>query len=168
MGGIAPITAFKAFVQRDPISAVYEPAGVHRIALFNERELSTWQHKHMEVLQLTLDSMHKRVSEFSRKKNEAAWRRHELKKGVTPVNFQVGDFVLSGHVTRRENKLILHWKGPYRVVSTLNGWTYEVQELVEPFGIITRHVTRLKFFRENIWGKLKICRITSGKQMEDI
>ena len=80
MGGIAPITAFKAFVQRDPISAVYEPAGVHRIALFNERELSTLQRQHMKEYELTLDSVHNRVSEVSRKKNEAAQRRHEFKK----------------------------------------------------------------------------------------
>lgn len=66
--------------------------------------------------------------------------------------FEIGDFVLSGHVTRRENKLILHWKGPRRVVPTLNDWTYDIQELVEPFGIITRHVTQLKFFREKDLG----------------
>nr|CCA27447.1 AlNc14C536G12088 [Albugo laibachii Nc14] len=34
----------------------------------------------------------------------------------------------------------------------LNGWTYDVQELVEPFSIITRHVTSLKFFRERYLG----------------
>ncbi|CCI49827.1 unnamed protein product [Albugo candida] len=64
----------------------------------------------------------------------------------------MGDFVLSGNVTRRENKLIPHWKGPHRVVVTNNGWTYDVQEFVAPFAIITRHIMRLKIFRDKYLG----------------
>nr|CCA22183.1 AlNc14C147G7406 [Albugo laibachii Nc14] len=51
--------------------------------------------------------------------------------------------------------VVLLWvsdQGPYRVVATLNDWTYDIQELVDPFGNITRHVTRLKFFREKDLG----------------
>nr|CCA23734.1 AlNc14C205G8784 [Albugo laibachii Nc14] len=92
--------------------------------------------------------MHQWVSDVAKTKNEAARLLHNRKHGVSPVNFEIGDFVLSGNVIRRTNKRILHWKGPYRVVATLNVWTYDIQELVEPFAIITRHVTRLKFYSE--------------------
>ena len=34
----------------------------------------------------------------------------------------------------------------------MNGSNYDVQELVAPFSIITRHVSRLRFFRENDLG----------------
>lgn len=35
-------------------------------------------------------------------------------------------------------------------METLNGWTYDTQELVEPFAIINRHVTRLKFYEREM------------------
>ena len=41
----------------------------------------------------------------------------------------------------------------------IKGWTYDKQELVEPFAIITRHVTRLEFYSE-IWKLRKICKST--------
>ena len=47
---------------------------------------------------------------------------------------------------------MLQWKGPCRGVAMLNGSNYDVQELVAPFSIITRHVSRLRFFRENDLG----------------
>lgn len=47
---------------------------------------------------------------------------YESKSGDDPVDFKIGDFVLSGHVTRRENKLILHCNELYRVVATLHDW----------------------------------------------
>lgn len=56
--------------------------------------------------------------------------------------------MLSGQVAKHANKLVLRWKGPYRVVSTLNDWIYEIQELIEPFELVTRHVSRLRFYRE--------------------
>ena len=33
-------------------------------------------------------------------------------------------------------------------MTTLNGWTYDIQELDEPFAIFTWHVTGLKFYCE--------------------
>lgn len=64
------------------------------------------------------------------------------------INFEIGDFVLSGQVIKHANKLVLCWKGPYRAVSTLNDWVYKIQELVEPYDVHTRHTSRLRFHKE--------------------
>nr|CCA27099.1 transposon protein putative [Albugo laibachii Nc14] len=89
----------------------------------HEHDINEQPKAHIQNLQQTIDALDKQVSETAKKKNEAARQRHEQKHGVHAVNFEIGDFVLSGNVTRRGNKLILHGKGPYRVVATINGWT---------------------------------------------
>lgn len=85
------------------------------------------------------------MSDVAQKKNDAARRRHNKKHGVSTVYFEIGDFVLSGNVIRRNNKPMLHRRGPFRIATTLDWWIYEIQVLAEPLAIIARHVTRLKF-----------------------
>nr|CCA21015.1 AlNc14C109G6335 [Albugo laibachii Nc14] len=152
IGGVAPLTAFTALPPRDHISVIYQPAGLPGLSSFTEHDINEQQKIHMKNLQQTIDALHKQVSKTAKKKNEAARRRHEQKHGVHTVNIEFGDFDLSGDVTQRDSNVILHWKGPYRVVVTINGWTYDIQELVTPFDIITRHITRFRFFREKYLG----------------
>ena len=137
IGGVAPLTAFTALPPRDLISVTNQPSELLGLSSFTEHDINEQAKAHIQNLQQTIDALDKQVSETAKKKNEAARQRHEQKHGVHAVNFEIGDFVLSGNVTRRGNKLILHGKGPYRVVATINGWTYDIQEFVPSFDIIT-------------------------------
>lgn len=160
LGWIAPVTAFAALPQQDPVSVLYQPSVLQGISAFTEHELSAVQCRNMSELQGTLDGMHKQSSEAFRKKNVSARRRNAQKHGVSLVNFRIGDFVLSVSVKRRDKKPMSHWTSPYRVVA-LNGWTYDVHELVKPFSTITSHVTRLKLFEKKTWASHRTRRTTS-------
>nr|CCA16747.1 PREDICTED: polyproteinlike putative [Albugo laibachii Nc14] len=70
------------------------------------------------------------------------------------VNKSLHCLVANGQRSPQPYGETLHATKPNEVLhfAMLNGWTYDVQELVEPFSIITRHVTSLKFFRERYLG----------------
>lgn len=95
--------------RQDPISVVNQPPRGTQFFSCTEQGLNDTQLKHIETLQATLDGMHQRVSDVEQKKNDAAIRRKN-KHGMSPENFEIGDFVLSGmlcdkqkdHVTLEE------------------------------------------------------------------
>ncbi|KAJ8574948.1 hypothetical protein ON010_g4263 [Phytophthora cinnamomi] len=66
----------------------------------------------------------------------------------TPVNFDVGDFVLWSRIDKRlpNNKLLGHWVGPFRVVTALVH-SFEVEHLVtgRKYDV---HASRLKFYAD--------------------
>lgn len=65
------------------------------------------------------------------------------------AKFSIGDFVLAATAVKGGNKLALHWRGPKRVVRSLNDYTFEVQDLCAPYNVVARHASRLKFYRDS-------------------
>ncbi|KAE9047438.1 hypothetical protein PR001_g2758 [Phytophthora rubi] len=92
--------------------------------------------------------MHKKLTETSETKREQARKCQAVRSGIVLINFSLGDFVLVGQVRSRSNKLAIHWKGPRRVVKILNYYTFEVQNMVKPFGIQVVHNSRIRLYAE--------------------
>ena len=105
--------------------------------------------KHLETVRLALDAMHLEMTSTSEKKKRAARERHATRQGITLPKFSEGDFVLAATTTGSSgNKLALVWRGPKRIVTALNDYTFEVQDLVAPFTVSVRHASRLQLYRD--------------------
>lgn len=144
LGGIAPVTAFAALPASNPLHSIFVPSTKTSVSVNWVRSA---QGEHVKNVQRSLENMHKYVSEQANQKREKARNRHATKRGVAMPRFEIGDFVLVGRVIK-SNKLALHWKGPWRIVRALNDFTFEVQNLCEPYEVIVRHASRLKFYDE--------------------
>ncbi|KAE8964990.1 hypothetical protein PR003_g30136 [Phytophthora rubi] len=93
--------------------------------------------------------MHRSVASTSAAKTQQKRDRHNQRVGVAMPKFEVGDFVLAASVLPRRNKLALYWHGPKRIVAAENDYTFQVQDLVAPYGITLHHASRLKFYRDS-------------------
>ncbi|GMF29679.1 unnamed protein product [Phytophthora fragariaefolia] len=120
LGGVAPVTAFTALPAQIPVGALVHPRAQEA-------------------------NMHKKLTQTSEKKREQARKRQAARVGVVLIKFCLGDFVLVGQVLSRVNKLAIQWKGPRRVVKI---FTFEVQNMVEPFDIQVVHASRMKLYAE--------------------
>ncbi|POM67997.1 Hypothetical protein PHPALM_15896 [Phytophthora palmivora] len=95
--------------------------------------------------------MHAEMTAASERRKRAARARAARRQGVTLPRFTEGDFVLAATATGKSgNKLALVWRGPKRIVRALNDYTFEVQDLIEPYAITIRHAARLQLYRESL------------------
>ncbi|KAE8953042.1 hypothetical protein PR002_g32505 [Phytophthora rubi] len=100
--------------------------------------------------------MHAEMTAASEKRKRAARERVARRQGVTLPRFTEGDFVLAATATGKSgNKLALVWRGPKRIVRALNDYTFEVQDLIEPYAITIRHAARLQLYREAARGQVE-------------
>ena len=84
---------------------------------------------HIAKLQESLALMHKSIVQTS--SNERQAHRNSDKKFRQKPNFTVGDYVLIGIAEQHSNrKLYLKWRGPYRVIDTLNNYVFQVENLI--------------------------------------
>ncbi|KAE9213617.1 hypothetical protein PF005_g10134 [Phytophthora fragariae] len=85
----------------------------------------------------------------SEKRRRAARERHARRQGVKLQKFSEGDFVLAATATGRcGNKLALVRRGLKRIVRALNDFTFEVQDIVQPYEMSARHASRLQLYRD--------------------
>ncbi|KAJ8558819.1 hypothetical protein ON010_g8630 [Phytophthora cinnamomi] len=145
LGGVAPVTAFTALPAQTPVGALIHPRTQELVSL---DWVAQKQKDHLVEIQEALTNMHKKLTETSEKKREQARKRQAARSGVVLIKFSLGDFVLVGQVLSRANKLAIQWKGPRRVVKILNDYTFEVQNMVEPFDIQVVHASRMKLYAE--------------------
>ncbi|OQR83686.1 hypothetical protein ACHHYP_14408 [Achlya hypogyna] len=106
------------------------------------------QLEHGRKIQADLRKMHKEVVEAADRCRANARGRRAKKKHVQLPKFALGDFVLVGRVAQAPNKLSLHWTGPCRIVTVVNDYLFEVQQLVEPYAISKHHASRLQMYHE--------------------
>ncbi|KAG3121274.1 hypothetical protein PI124_g1144 [Phytophthora idaei] len=67
----------------------------------------------------------------SEKHRRTVRERHARRQGVRLQKFSEGDFALAATAMDRSgHKLGLIWRGPKRIVRTLNDFTFEVQDIV--------------------------------------
>ena len=89
-----------------------------------------------------LDEMHQEVAALKRDPHVAEGK-HAVK-----VNWTVKDYVLLARVSKgAQNKLVAKWRGPMRVVATVNDWVYRVQDLItkDEHGV---HAERLRYYSD--------------------
>ncbi|KAJ8516176.1 hypothetical protein ON010_g18478 [Phytophthora cinnamomi] len=104
---------------------------------------------HLQTVLVALDSMHAEMTNTSDKRRRAACDRPTKKRGVTLPKFSEGDFVLAATATGRSgNKLGLVSYLPKCIVGVINGYMFEVQNLLAPFATSLRHASRLQFYRD--------------------
>ncbi|KAE9051957.1 hypothetical protein PR001_g948 [Phytophthora rubi] len=146
LGGKAPLTAFTALPGGTQLTSILHPrdpeeASIHWVA----QEIQ----EHLESVRVALDGLHAEMVNASEKRRRAARERHARRQGVKLQKFSEGDFVLAATATGRSgNKLALVWRGPKRIVRALNDFTFEVQEIVQPFEMSVRHASRLQLYRD--------------------
>ncbi len=87
-------------------------------------------------LKASIDEMHSRVQPDELRSAVAADRR------AVRVNWAVGDYVLMARVSKgATNKLVAKWRGPMRVISTVNPWVFKVtrSRMIFPLGVLTNY-----------------------------
>ena len=65
-------------------------------------------------------------------------------------NFQVGDYVLAGDPDpgrRAGRKLHLLWKGPFRITDTLNGYIFELENIINQARRVV-HGDRIRYYTD--------------------
>ena len=89
-----------------------------------------------------LDEMHQEVAALKRDPHVAEG------KHAVRVNWAVGDYVLLARVSKgAQNKLVAKWRGPMRVVATVNDWVYRVQDLITKDEHVV-HAERLRYYSD--------------------
>lgn len=97
-------------------------------------------------LREAMDEIHRDVKERSDKRHVLNRKRQ---RGVKPINFCVGDFVLWSSIDSRvsASKLQVIWRGPYRVVDTKSDFVYVLEHLVTKKQHAV-HASRMKFYHD--------------------
>ena len=104
--------------------------------------------KEVDQLQDSLAQMHKRVALLS--------EDHRRKKGIQSrqlrrePNFEVGDYVLVGDPDpgrRAGRKLHLLWKGQFKITDTLNGYIFELENIINRERRVV-HGDRIRYYTD--------------------
>ncbi|GMF41277.1 unnamed protein product [Phytophthora fragariaefolia] len=146
LGAIAPITAFAGLPGSSQPDAIFPPTFAENCSL---SWIEKQQQKHLRDVRTALDAIRQQCSAASSRKNAQARGRRANKPGVRMAKFAIGDFVLAASAVKGGSKLALLWRGPNRIVRSLNDYTFEVQDLCAPYGIVVRHASRLQFYRDS-------------------
>jgi hypothetical protein len=146
LGGKTPLTAFTALPGGQQLTSILHPRDPEEASLdWVEGGIQ----EHLTSVRAALDGLHAEQVDASEKRRRVARERHARRQGVKLHKFSEGDFVLAATATGRSgNKLALLWRGPKRVVRALNDYTFEVQDIVEPFAVSVRHASRLQLYRD--------------------
>jgi hypothetical protein len=97
----------------------------------------------------SLSTFHAQVSltqkQLTTLRNAQRMKQHS----VVLANFEVGQFVLLAQVKKVFNaKLDAFWRGPYRVITAVSNWVYELEDLLT-HATITAHASRLRFYADS-------------------
>lgn len=80
-------------------------------------------------LQAALDDMHRDVARGNERRRSQAQIRQNARTRVTPVNFAIGDYVMTRAARGKRHKLTSNWLGPMRVVATRSDLVFDVENL---------------------------------------
>jgi hypothetical protein len=95
-----------------------------------------------------LTEIHAQVAENATRDHKVAIQKHNDKRHVRSLNFQVGDYVLvSEHRKSGVSKLQVKWKGPRRIASVESDFVFVVENLLTR-ELKAAHATRLRFYKD--------------------
>ena len=72
-------------------------------------------------------------------------------RGIENIQYAIGDWVLVSRATRRPNKLMSQWTGPYQVIDTISPWVYRVRAVTGKCKNV--HSVRIRFYEYKYWLK---------------
>lgn len=101
---------------------------------------------HVEALCKSIEELHGNVNEATSKRREENKKYRSLK--AQPLDFDVGCYVLHGRVIKEigDNKLLINWQGPYRVLELISDQVCKLQHLIDATNIIESHTSRVKLY----------------------
>ena len=121
IGGHAPISAFTGRTPANPLDVVFASEPTEVLRPLSSTEVST-----------RIVALQNALSDITTAVREVTPRDHPTRPGETPVDFDVGDYVLvavARRTTRRDKTAPL-WMGPGLVVAAHNERSFVVQDLV--------------------------------------
>lgn len=141
-GNISPVTAFTGMDASPPIATFYRSITSTTISI---SDLQSERAFNVEALRSKIAQLHPVVQDALKSNRERI--RDSRSRGSLP-NFTEGDFVL---VARDDftagEKLSLRWRGPRRVIRSINDHVYQVEDLRNG-QVEDVHCTRLKFYHD--------------------
>uniref|UniRef100_H3H555 Reverse transcriptase n=1 Tax=Phytophthora ramorum TaxID=164328 RepID=H3H555_PHYRM len=153
LDGRSPLTAFTALPADSQLRSILHPRSPTQATL---EWVDSEVRSHLTAVREALDNMHAEMVSASEKRRRAARERHARRQGVRLHKFSEGDFVLAATATGRSgHKLALVWRGPKRILKALNDYTFEVQDIIEPFAVTIRHASRLQLYRDAARGRVE-------------
>jgi hypothetical protein len=114
LGACAAITAFLGLPAPSPVKTPFVEYLAGDLPTVDNVSWSKEVQQNIQLLQESMDLMHKDVVQKTKQKNERERKRQQGKFSLP--NLDVGDFVLVGRTVEVPNKLSLQWRGPCRVV----------------------------------------------------
>ncbi|KAJ8574478.1 hypothetical protein ON010_g4737 [Phytophthora cinnamomi] len=139
------LPAVQANLNHTPVQSLAGHAPIEVSTSVNERviELDNVDAQ-LEHLRRSLHEIHREVADVEERKRLQDTRSH---KG-SPVNVDVGDFVLWSRIDQRlpNNKLLGQWVGPLKVLSALPH-SFTIEHLVT-WRVYNLHASRLKFYAD--------------------
>lgn len=123
-------TPLEVFTGRKPQPMLNQLTPTHELAKHTPIEAARAREiSKLPDLQIALQEMHRAVAEGNEKRRTQAQRSHNAKTRVTPVNFDVGDFVLIRSKKAKTHKLTSGWSGPMRILRALSDLVFVVESL---------------------------------------
>lgn len=148
LGGRTPKKAFTGLPDDNPLTSIVAKQNFD-LEILSVDEVRLRQQKGIADLQGVLDEMHKAVSDISTAKRRKEVEAHNRRTNVRPANFEVGDYVLKGVMTKdRVKKLSLRWGGPYKVTECRSEYIFVIEDMLTKKKE-EAHGRRLKFFRNS-------------------
>ena len=124
----SPLEVFNGRRPRRPLMRATPPTTYEKA--FSMDEVRLKQVIEIEKLQESLENMHKHVNEEITKNRKRQVESHNKKTLVTPVNFEIGDFVLVQRAASAGHKLAFKWIGPRKVVKANSNLVFVVEDLI--------------------------------------
>jgi hypothetical protein len=147
LGGKAPVTVFTGQRPDNPLDQLFGKVDQSSLNFFRVPPEKIVQE--LKQLQDSLAKMHRRVRLTS--EDHRAKRRTQSRIFRREPNFIVGDYVLVGDPEpekRVGRKLSLLWKGPFRITDTLNGYIFQVENIINGVRRIV-HGDRIRYFADD-------------------
>ena len=145
LGGLAPVTVFAGFEPDNPLEVIFNPRRSETVPVPPTTDAILERY---EALRLSLADMHRTII-VEKEKQRTRNTKNQNKLDV--ARFQIGDYVLWSTIDlkakRHESKLMVTWKGPFRVVDTRSEWVFTIEHLLT-HKKHDAHSTRLKFYHD--------------------
>jgi hypothetical protein len=141
--GQTPLTAFVGHARDSPLSlTILHPMKNQSLSFIRAQQLT-------ESTKLTqqVEQLHKEVTDKVSRQRRRQMEAHKVNTHLVQPNFCVGDYVLRAEPKRVQPKLILIWKGPYKVDKVFDNHTLGVNSLINGSQFVT-HVTRTRLYQD--------------------
>jgi transposase InsO family protein len=128
LANFSPIEVFTGHKPTSPLNVVFRPEAKDFSTVPVDSDTIKAA---VQQLQHSLHDIHHKVSEVKP-------RRHASRPGETPIDFDIGDYVLISRTNEKgKDKTKNLWSGPARVIRRINDRRFEVINLIN--GSVTQH-----------------------------